>query len=324
MVKKWRGPYADYAGELLGIENLISQNSTEYEITGMNFSSFIEPDPQQLYSVSLEEKSDERILISYSESGTLAGIEYLDENFSLDDFNSESISGYSILDMKDVFSKYSAVEMEELMDTIVRKLSIDTIEMEKMIFKPLLIKKSDQDKAREAAQLINSIRQDKYNLLIGYQETAYEKESMEFMLDKLDQMEQDYLKLFTGAVQTQSMAYKFHIVPENDDLGNNIPVAYFSEDAGLFEALTAGTDPIQLRVNLPENYIRSEKPAGITGFVYRVPVLADIDIVYDSDILFSSRELINQYGGIKVLPTTVTKVMFNPNTGAVKQMVLEN
>lgn len=51
-------------------------------------------------------------------------------------------------------------------------------------------------KAREAADMISRIRESRFNLITGYQETNFSRETMEYMDKNLQRMLQDYISLF--------------------------------------------------------------------------------------------------------------------------------
>ena len=83
-----------------------------------------------------------------------------------------------------LFKKYTESPTREIIDTMIRRVSIDTLVIEEKIFKRSMIEFTDQEKAQEAADKIRQIEKDKYNLLVGYQETAYSREAMEFMYEQ--------------------------------------------------------------------------------------------------------------------------------------------
>jgi|GEM_PF-3415611 len=70
------GSFAEYAGRFLGLGNIIRTNATTYRIAGIQINSFSEPDPQQLYFVSIppEKLMNNTFFISLTESGLLQSI----------------------------------------------------------------------------------------------------------------------------------------------------------------------------------------------------------------------------------------------------------
>ena len=66
------------------------------------------------------------------------------------------------------------------------------------ILKRTMVEKSPEQKAREAADFISKIKEDRFNLLTGYQEVSYNQETLEYMDTQLKLLEKEYMKLFTG------------------------------------------------------------------------------------------------------------------------------
>ena len=48
---KIKGPYAAFASKYLGLANVITQNSTSYDISDVTISTYVEPDPDQYYFI---------------------------------------------------------------------------------------------------------------------------------------------------------------------------------------------------------------------------------------------------------------------------------
>ena len=55
------------------------------------------------------------------------------------------------LNLPILFRKYTESPTREVIDTIIRKVSIDTLVIEEKIFKRSMVEFSDQEKAQEAA-----------------------------------------------------------------------------------------------------------------------------------------------------------------------------
>ncbi len=67
------GPYSEFAGKYLDLEDVATNNYNEYEITNVSLSTIAEPDPEHYYFVEFDEKTlkeDKAILFSLFRSWT--------------------------------------------------------------------------------------------------------------------------------------------------------------------------------------------------------------------------------------------------------------
>src|SRR5690554_2370308 len=64
------GPYAQYAAQLLGINDVKNKGSVQWKILDVKFEAFSEPDPAQVYKAM----GDAAFLVDLTPSGVLAGI----------------------------------------------------------------------------------------------------------------------------------------------------------------------------------------------------------------------------------------------------------
>ena len=56
------GPYANFANQILGLTDFISQAETEYALKGINVGSFVESDPKAVFFLKLAEQKFETFL----------------------------------------------------------------------------------------------------------------------------------------------------------------------------------------------------------------------------------------------------------------------
>lgn len=312
-VREFRGPFATYAPNLLGIEDVILENDRYYRIDDVKISSFTEPDPDQYYHVMLAEKADRELFLKLGKSGIISGT-LQEEEFAGQAVMAESFRG-GIPD--DLFPGYIRTAKIEKTDTIRRVVTIDTTSIEKYILRRFLEEKTEENKAREAADMINRLKEDKYKLLVGYQETPYDKGAMEFMYNKLEAMERSYLELFTGIRMEESITRSAYFVPGPEDKGSLVPLLAFSEDEGPYASDADESIFIEF---IPEQEWKEGpvSPEGdLTGFVYRVPPTVVVNLLYDGEKLLTSRQTVNQFGILKLLPRGVKEIVIDPETGSV-------
>ena len=328
----YAGPYSEFAGKYLDLEDVATNDYNEYAITDVKLSTLAEPDPGQYYFVEFDEKTlkeDEAILFSLSEAGLSSGI---NGTVSKKDIK-ESMTAR--IDAEDAYSglfQYQAeTNLYEKTDTIIRKVVVDTVTVEKMYFEKKWVEKSTEQKAVEAANMISKLRENRFNLITGYHEIAYDAGTMSYMDQELQKMEDEYLSLFTGIKIKKTLNYSFTILPESDEENEPIPVFVFSERSGIKDVGSAGGEKIYLEIDklsdvqqlstLAAN--RSPADKSNQGFFYRLPVAAKISIEVSSDIKVEKVYQIAQFGTVTFLPGSVSTVQFHPETGGVKNILIE-
>ena len=142
-IENYKGPYSEYALKYLGLKNVVLSNSVEYKITGMKVTTSQQPDPDQYYFLELGEKlskGEQAGLLSFTESGLILGtlpgpVDTLGKEAKVTIKEEPEMTSE-----KDAFPeifKYSAdVNFFEKVDTIIRKVNIDTMTIERQYLKP--------------------------------------------------------------------------------------------------------------------------------------------------------------------------------------------
>lgn len=324
----YAGPYADYAAKYLDLENVISSDQNKYEITEATLSTYAVPDPSQYYFIEFGDKAkDEKaLLLSLSESGLIMGVSSKTTKSAVKGMLADKMESDF-----DMFSYFAESNLHETTDTIIRKVVVDTVSIEKMYFDKRWVEKSDEQKAVEAANMISKIRESRYNLLIGYQEVAYDAGSISYMDKELKQMEQEYLSLFTGITISKVLHYTFSVVPNPSSESSLIPVFVFSDRSGIKDVDASGGEKVYLKVNSfgatdqIQNTISSLTDPGKSenGFYYRIPEVVTLSLELSNDIKIDEQFYLSQYGKVSVLPSSISTVQFHENTGGIKSIVVE-
>lgn len=308
----YRGPYAGQAESVLGITDYIKRSQEEYRIATVTIGTYAEPDPGQYYFVQMEEKSDKGFELQLGPSGVITASRPVSR---------ENPAGGAARELTEVFPYYkpSAVKVET--DTIRRILSVEDVTIQKYLLRNTLVRQSEEEMAREAADMINVLKQDKYNILIGYQETAYELGAMKYMVDRLESMEKEYLKLFAGATESESFNLTFLFIPGS---GDDETLFLFSEEGGVN---ASGGSPVKIAVEdmgLTELLPDQSGAEGRTGLFYRIPGTAEVTVEYNGKSLQKERMVINQLGKVLSLPSATTQVSIDPVTGNLRRAVLQS
>jgi hypothetical protein len=335
-IENYKGPYADYALRYLGLKNVVLSNSVEYKVSDISITTYPEPDPDQYYFIELGErisKGEKSSLLSLNSAGLIQGT-IPDDTDTAGKVSSVSRHDNQQSESSDAFGelfKYSAdVSVFEKVDTIIKKINIDTMTLERQYLKRTMVEKSPEQKAKEAADFISKIKDSRFNLIIGYQEVNYNKETLEYMDSQLKQMEKEYLKLFTGISLHKTLTFSFKYIPIPNQINTEIPVFKFLKTKGIIDLDEPGGKVITIKVQRVGNttmvasYLkRAEKETKVHGFYYRIPELARVTVKLDEFTQEETQCLIDQLGLVTFLPANKWKVRFHEETGGIKGLQID-
>ncbi len=217
------------------------------------------------------------------------------------------------------------------MDTVIEKVTLDTITIEKKILKKTLVEKSLEQKSKDATDFLMQLKEAKYHLLNGYNEVNYTKESIEYMDSQLDKMENEYLTLFAGLTVTHNLKFSFTYVPDENEISK--PLFKFSQKEGILDFSDEKCKGDTFYVNVFRNFeieklsyyfANKEKLIGSKcGIYYRIPQYSKVTISKNDMNYADVNLLIAQFGILTNLPPRKHKVLFYPNTGAIRNITVE-
>ena len=326
-IQKVKGPYADYADQMLGLSQVTSANSTEYELKDIRLKSYSEPDPAQFYFIAMPEKQKDRksIELFLSNDGVIAGVGTNNQQVGAKKQKSIDISA-SRIDMPEIASP----NVFERMDTVVKRISLDSSIIEQKFFRKTSSAKSVEQKAREASEFLLKLDENMYNLVSGYQEVNYDKGTMEFMYSQMNNMKQDYLELFKGVTNISTETFIFYFVA---DKSNPIEtLCRFSTSKGILPTSSTTGDLIQIQaVSLNKtNPLKAETEKMDVGtreshgLYYRIPDKANVTFKVGGLVKLETQFVINQFGVVTFLPaSSIRNLGFDNNTGTIRRVVLE-
>jgi hypothetical protein len=336
-IENYKGPYADFALRFLGLKNVVPANSIDYKISNITITTYPEPDPDQYYFVEMGDKiskGEKAGMLSLSDAGVILGT--LNEiTDTVSNVVRLSKQDESLTDAdKDAFGelfKYSAdVSVFEKVDTIIRKINIDTMTVERQYYKRTIVEKSPEQKAKEAADYISKIKDNRFNLISGAQEVNYNKETLEYMDTQLKTMEKEYLKLFTGISLHKSLTFSYKYIPIPNQINTEIPIFKFLKSKGVIDLDEQGGKVVTIKVqrvgntNTVSNYLKkAEKDTKVQGFFYRIPELARVTVKLDESAQEETQCLVSQLGVVTNLPAGKWKVQFHKGTGGIQGLEIQ-
>ncbi len=325
-----RGPYHKYAQKYLGLTNVIQQNSSQYSINNIEISSYVEPDPDHYYHISFPRKlsKNQKILISLSKTGLLKAINDKTEwtEVKAQDY---TFTGKEATISSETFNYLVDANIFERIDTIIERIHLDTVTIEKRTLQKSFVEKDKEQRAKEVSEYILKINEKKLDIISGYAEVPYEKSSIAYMYEELEKLENEYLSLFTGVSSTKSNTYRFIYLPKPDEVGQPIHLFNFSETEGILDPFVHKGDEFFLvatqkgtTIPLQKLLLNRPKP-NTTGIYYRIPEYGTVSLVSRNKTKAEAHIIINQFGVVNQLNPDNMQLLFFPNSGSIKTIGIE-
>jgi hypothetical protein len=301
------GPYWQFAGDLLGLDNVIKNNNEFWTIDGVSVESREELDPSQFYVVESNSLLETNVLslrneglimdldpAIYYSAGKKDGVERSENNrFVSVDLGSD---------------EYFQVQR----DTAFRRIKVDST----FIRVPYIVEKRkklpDEQLAERAAKRLMEMRDGKHLILTGEANVFPQSEAV---INEMNRMEREYTELFTGKRFSEHRTFTFQVIPTPEMAGKPFRLFQFSELTGPVSDNTPGGDPVMIEL-VPEKRTQDltiiNKSVSKTGeeqrydrLFYRVPDVVNMKISIENEPLFSSRRLVYQFGNVIQLPANM-------------------
>jgi Domain of unknown function (DUF4831) len=298
------GPYARYADDLLGLDNVIKQESESWTIDKISITDHNEIDPSELYVIKSNTDFFTNVL-KLKKEGII-----LDLNPEL--FSSGENQTPNQTEKSGQFLSYdlgSDRYFNLQRDTAYRRLKVDST----FIRIPYIVEKKRKlsiDKlAEKAATRLMEMRDGKHLILTGEANVFPQNEAA---INEMNRLEKGYTELFTGKVFSDSRTISYHIIPEKNMVGNQEILFKFSDLTGNITGAMKGGVPVTIEF-IPElktkdltiidkKDIESLVPE-FDKLFYRVPDVVNIKIKMGDESFLNSRRLIYQFGEVIQLPS---------------------
>lgn len=293
------GPYSEYAN-MVGADEVITSDQIEYALRDVVMSTYAEADPNATFFVASNPKKPEPMQFHLNSRGILEGIGMIAKNSPL-----------------------------QSMPVSLAKANVssDNTPVFKYQFGPSGAK-SEELRARAAAEMINRIREEKLKLLTGFQETAFSLDTYRQMYADLDEMESEYLSLFVGKRVVTPIVQTVYVT-----LSKEVPlqtVGSFSKETGFSTSISEGNSitvqAISLKTTGNINALSKSAVESISHedkVFYRIPEIVNVKVSLDDELLLERRETLVQFGVFMLAPLNNTKMVFDPNTGQVVSISME-
>ncbi len=294
------GPFYRFAQRFLNISDVITEDKEEWLIVGAQIRTIGVPDRGKLFRVN-SSGAPSMAALNLTNEGVLQGLNW---------------SGGA-----DLSQKATILDQEKVIEAADVDFSDAPLTEEQ------LIKSSTAAMAEEVAKEIYHLREMRNAIVNGEVSVG---SSVETVLAEMARLEQAYLALFIGKVETQRVSRYYDYVPGLEKSVNMV-LLRFSSQSGFLDRMNVSGTPVYLELEVGEvpdqNFIALEddKSPNRRGLAYNVPALGHVKII-DRTLLLSSEEVfLAQFGQLLRLPANLLDgpnvgVELEPATGALKRI----
>jgi hypothetical protein len=296
------GPYARYAIELLGLDNVITQENESWTIDGIAVTSDEELDPSEFYVIESNTLFQTNVLALKKEGFILdlnPGLLNSPGNARL---TNEDLIQFSAGDLGS--DEYYMVQS----DTAYKRISIDS----SFVRVPYVVEKKKRltidQLAERAAKRLMEMREGKHLILTGEANVFPQSDAA---IIEINRLEKEYMELFTGKTIKQKVIHTYHIIPNKDTDNKQLVLFQFSDLTGPLNANGKGGSPVTLEI-VPEQKTKdlaiikkqkSEPTAQVYDKLYfRVPDMVNLKVSLGPEVFLNTRKLVYQFGEVIQLP----------------------
>ncbi|MBN2638634.1 MAG: DUF4831 family protein [Bacteroidales bacterium] len=307
------GPFADYTQKYLGTDNYIHSKQSYYRLLAVKVTPVAMADPSEVYFVSfpVERSSKNARPIDFQLDKYSGLVSFGTQNVvktKEKDINAPSqLFVYSNTGNEENFKMAASYSRAQKIDTLVRKITIDTVTVHRFLFRTSWVNLSTDDQANDAAQEIEKIRKSRYNLLTGYQEVNYGS-GIQYMDKELQELEHQYLVLFLGRETKQVIIRSFDFDPEKNHLSDNL--MQFTNKEGNKETVS-----VDVEVANRMNDVAAPALSVINSLFYRIPAKAFVRVKTGGNVFYSDIFDVPQMGVISTVTMDNSSLQFDLATG---------
>ena len=280
------GPYAKFAQKYLGVDAR-QADAVSYTVAGITLNSYTEADPTRRYTVAPGKGMPSFLSLTAQGLVSVAG-------------GSDGGTQWRFTaDQKGDFADRGVgSNLSSASTTLYRSVAGRTVGVQQ----EMVISKSLEDRAKEAADMIFRLRRSRIDIITGDTDATYSGQAMGSAIEEISRLEQEYMSLFVGYsdLQTQRMNYEIIPVPG----AQQRYVAFrLSDSAGLVSADNVSGKPYLLELQ-PQEIAAAVGGSGAKGNLahYRVPAACTVKLGDGVNVLLQTRIPVYQLGVESTFP----------------------
>jgi hypothetical protein len=305
------GPYAKYAKKYLGLD-VDLEPYEKYDLLSVKLTPYLEADMEQRYAINLLGANG--LAHSFFQM-TSQGIVVLSDSNKGD---SEFWRFPSLAENHDNAGVEATQTFTSVETTLYKNVKNAQGGYDKVaIQQSQVVEKSLEKKAQEIANEIFRLRRYRVQIITGDTDATFSGEALGAAVAEITRLEQDYMSLFIGKVETAVQKLGFDVVPHQGQ-ERQLHVAFrLSDKQGLLMPDNVSGRPIVLEIT-PEKV--PDPVTGVDDFsgtkvkkpnvgliYYRVPSVCIIKVIDGQDLLLQTRIPVYQMGEVVTFPANIIK-----------------
>lgn len=296
----YAGPYARYAEKYLGIKAR-QKDEVKWQVTKVAITPVVEADLSRRYTLSVKKNAPDLSFLSLSSAGLVA---FSDGNTGAGRTWRFPVSGSADFSDKGVSSNLRS-ESATLYRNDKKESAFNRVSVQQN----MVVEKSLEQKAAEAAQMIVDLRKQRLQIVTGDTDATYSGEAMGAAIAELTRLENEYMSLFVGYSDFQTQNMSFDVVPSADRESQMYVAFRISDTAGLVPSDNLSGKPVVLEIipqeiSKPEIGVQGSSKAQVVN--YLIPATCTVKVKEGSDLLIQSRVPVYQLGVLSSMPVNAT------------------
>lgn len=287
----YAGPYAKYAQKYLGQEAR-QENGSTCHITSVKLVPCVEADQSARFSATFSSKGNgAETFLKMSSQGLVA--------VSDGSFGQQSIWRFPGKTQADFSDKGISSNITSESTVLYRNVREQSAYNKVSVQQNMVVAKSTEDKAKEAADMIFNLRNTRVAIVTGDTDATFSGEAMAAAIEEISNLEAEYLSLFMGYSDYQPQTMTFDVVPQK---GTNMYIAFrASETDGLVSGDDATGKPYILDVT-PEKIPAVAASKDRSVIHYRIPAICNVKLMDGAKVLLQTRVPVYQLGVNSAFP----------------------
>ena len=292
------GIYAEYAADLLGVENAVKENVSTYTLKRVQIGTSTSPDYNRPHKVTFD--AGVPMLLNINEKGLL--------------------HGYNVPLVEKTNREQVKTRQQPGKDQVNTPLKLrKTAPLPEDVLKAA----TPEAQAFEVAKQIFHIRETRMYLLSGEVEHApADGKAMELVLKELDRQENELTALFIGKRHKKTDHKMVRVEPTNEG-----QLLFFSTENGFTNGDNIDADTIEVRLACqpqtlkPAEENKKKKGAELSPIVYTIPGQCGVNVLYKGQSLANRTIPVAQLGVDVALPKNMFTgkelpiIVFSEKTG---------
>lgn len=300
------GPYAAYAAKYLGIQNVSQQGINQWEITSFRIAEDYVADINALF-VAEAPKGASLHYLSLSQNGLIIPI----GQACFPEAISTTITALEPIPNADFTDLSHTPFIGKQRTTHYTRSFQDSSFVRVPVHKDVVVEKSMEEKAKEAAEFLFLLRKRRMELISGDADFIAEGSAVKEVFEEISRLEQEYLSLFIGKNYRAEQVKGIDYFPQQKDSTATI-LFRFSRTKGVLPASDLSGSPILIgissiakweNIGVLANVMDEKGNQKREAFYYRIPQPTKVRISDANGELYTQTVNLYQFSPLLRIPT---------------------